>query len=166
MRAMTRIPLRPSVTGGGSSRGTSQRNPIDARHGLPNNIFMNDFGLLLLRLFLGINLFLRYGLEKITHYHQMSAHFPDPIHIGAHFSLIYAVISDAVCSLLVVFGLGTRVAAVIVAVNLLVAFSLVHQYPFMNGHGELILLYLGGFLALIFTGAGEYSLDWRFFGRS
>lgn len=150
----------------GSFRGTYRRNLIDGLRGVPNNISMNDFGLLLLRLFLGVNLFLRYGLVKITHYHQMSAHFPDPIHIGSHFSLMYAIFSDAVCALLVVLGLGTRIAALIIAVNLLVAFSLVHQYPFRSEHGEMILLYLGGFLALVCTGAGEYSLDWRFFGRS
>lgn len=125
-----------------------------------------DIGLLLLRLFLGINLFMRHGLEKILHFSQMSAHFPDPIHIGSHPSLIYALISDGICSLLVALGLGTRVAALIVAVDVGVAFSLVHRYPFANGHGELLLLYFGGFLALVFTGAGGYSLDGRFWGRS
>ncbi len=123
-------------------------------------------GLLVLRLFLGINLFLRHGLEKITHYSQMASHFPNPIHIGSHWSLIYSLISDAICSLLLVLGLGTRVAAFIIAVNLGVAFCLVHHYPLMNGRGELILLYLGGVLALVFTGAGNYSLDWKFWGRS
>jgi putative oxidoreductase len=126
----------------------------------------SDLGLLLLRIFLGANLFLRHGLEKITHFSQMSGHFPNPIHIGSHWSLIYAMISDAICSVLVFFGLGTRVAAFIIFVNIGVVFSLVDHYPFSNNHGELLLLYIGGFLALVLTGAGRYSLDWRFWGRS
>ena len=124
-----------------------------------------DFGLLVLRIFLGVNLFLRHGLEKITHFSAMSHHFPDPIHIGSHWSLIYALISDAICSVLVLCGLATRVAAFIIFINLAVVFSLVHHYPFSGGRGEVILLYIGGFLALILTGAGRYSLDQKLWGR-
>ncbi len=126
----------------------------------------NDLGLLLLRIFLGGSLFLRHGLEKITHFHQMSAHFPNPIHIGSHTSLIYALISDGVCSLLTVLGLGARPAALIIAVNLGVVFCLVHHFAFWRGDGELVVVYIGGFLALFFTGAGRFSLDWKFWGRS
>lgn len=124
-----------------------------------------DLGLLLLRIFLGVNLFLHHGLEKLTHFSQMAGHFPDPIHIGSHWSLIYALISDAICSVLVFFGLGTRVAAFIVFVNIGVVFSLVQRYPLWTGHGEILLLYIGGFLALVFTGPGRYSLDQKFWGR-
>ncbi len=126
----------------------------------------NDLGLLLLRIFLGGSLFLRHGLEKITHFHQMSAHFPNPIHLGSHASLVYALISDAVCSLLTVLGLGARVAALVIAVNLGVVFCLVHHFAFWRGDGELVIVYLGGFLALLFTGAGRFSLDWKLWGRS
>ncbi len=121
--------------------------------------------MLLLRVFLGINLFLRHGVEKLTHFSQMSARFSDPIHIGAHWSLVYALISDAICSLLVVLGLGTRVAACIIMVNLGVAFCLVKHYPFRTGQGEMMTLYFGGFLALVCIGAGRFSLDWKFWGR-
>lgn len=131
-----------------------------------NSSRSSDFGLLLLRLFLGLNLFLRHGYEKITRYSQMRGHFPDPIHIGSHWSFIYAFIADAVCSLLVVLGLGTRFAALIIAVNISVAFSLVHRYPFATGQGEMLLLYIGGFLSLVFLGGGGFSLDARFWGRS
>ena len=125
-----------------------------------------DFGLLLLRVFLGVNLFVRHGLEKITHFSQMAGHFPNPIHIGSHWSLVYALISDGICSLLVVLGLGTRVAAAIVVINIGVVFCLVQHYPFSNGRGELLLLYIGGFLALVFLGAGRFSLDGKLWGRS
>ena len=126
----------------------------------------SDFGLLVLRVVLGATLFLRHGLEKITHYSQMSSHFPNPIHIGSHASLIYALISDGICSLLVLLGLGTRVAAFFICVNLGVALYFVHHMALMSQHGEQIVTFLAGFLALVFTGAGSYSLDWKFWGRS
>jgi putative oxidoreductase len=118
-----------------------------------------DIGLLLLRIFLGVSLFLRHGLEKLTNFSHMAHHFPDPIHIGSHTSLVFALISDGICSILIVLGLGTRIAALIVAVNLAVAFYFVHHYAFFTDHGELMILYIGGALALLFAGAGRFSVD-------
>jgi hypothetical protein len=31
------------------------------------------------------------GLEKLTGYSTMVQHFPDPLHVGAHFSLAFAL---------------------------------------------------------------------------
>lgn len=126
----------------------------------------SDFGLLVLRLFCGINLFVRHGVEKIRHFSQMSSHFPNPLHIGSHDSLIYALISDGICSLLVAVGLGTRLAAFIVFINIGVVFYFVDRHTLFGGHGELLLLYIGGFLALVCTGGGRFSLDMKFWGRS
>lgn len=152
------------------------KNPIDENGTASNNDGMKtstgsgsgvgDFGLLILRVFFGANLFWRHGLEKIEHFSRMSAHFPDPIHIGSHASLVYALISDAICSVLVFFGLATRVAALIVFVNVAVVFVLVNHHRFTSGEAELLLLYIGAYLALIFTGGGRFSLDRKFFGRS
>ena len=116
--------------------------------------------LLVLRIFAGSLLFVKHGLEKLTHFHQMSAHFPNPIHIGPVPSLLFALLSDAICSLLVLFGLGTRYAALIVVINLGTAFTLVHRFKlFGQGNGELPLLFLGAFLTLVIAGGGRYSLD-------
>ena len=63
-------------------------------------------GLLVLRVVLGGTLFWRHGIEKVTHFSQMSSHFPNPIHIGPHASLIYPLISNAICSLAGGAGIG------------------------------------------------------------
>jgi putative oxidoreductase len=125
-----------------------------------------DFGLFVLRVVLGGMLFFKHGLEKITHFAQMSSHFPNPVHIGPHASLIFATLSDAICSLLVVLGLGTRYAAFIIVVNMGVALYFVHHMALRQEHGEMMMVYLAGFMALIFVGGGRYSLDWKFWGRS
>src|SRR5580693_8223206 len=68
-------------------------------------------GLLLLRLGTGLILFLKHGLEKLTGYSTMVQHFPDPLHVGAHFGLAFALLSDGICSVLVTIGLATRPAS-------------------------------------------------------
>ena len=64
-----------------------------------------DVGLLILRVLAALSLFLKHGWEKPTHFAAMAAHFPDPIHIGPVASLAFALVADAVCSILVAVGL-------------------------------------------------------------
>ncbi len=90
----------------------------------------------------------------------MATHFPDPLHIGARRSLAFAVFSDAVCSLLLVLGLGTRWAALVVAINTGVAFVLVHKFHLWgDGTGELAWIYFGAALTLFIAGGGRFSVD-------
>jgi putative oxidoreductase len=119
-----------------------------------------SFGLLILRVLAGLSLFLKHGWEKLTGYSVMVQHFPDPIHIGAHASLAFALFSDGICSLLIILGLATRPAAVIILINLLTAFFFVlHGAFFSIPHVELVWLYTGVFAALLFTGPGRFSID-------
>jgi len=121
-----------------------------------------DLALLVLRLWMGSALFLRHGLNKVSGFSRMAAHFPDPFHIGARRSLALAVFSDAVCSLLLVLGLGTRWAALIVAINTGVAFVMVHKFQLMgDGSGELAWVYFGAALTLFLAGGGRFSVDGR-----
>ena len=124
----------------------------------------SDLGLLVLRLTTITPLFLKHGIEKIFTFSQMAAHFPDPLHIGPVPSLAFAMISDSICTLLMILGLATRWAAAIVFVNVFVAWALVHHFEFLGhaaDHGELIVLYLGVTLTLFLSGPGRFSLDGR-----
>lgn len=119
-------------------------------------------GLLILRVFTGVSLFLKHGLEKLTGYSTMVQHFPNPLHIGAHATLAFALLSDGICSVLVVVGLFTRAAAAIVLINLLAAFLLVHHAAFFtDGHVELVWVYIAAFLAILVAGPGRFSIDAR-----
>jgi putative oxidoreductase len=123
-----------------------------------------DWGLLWLRAWFGLSLFLKHGWEKPTNFAQMAQHFPDPLHIGPVPSLIFALTSDAICSILVILGLGTRWAALLILVNISVAWSFVHHFQFFGrgtASGEAIVLYLGGFCAVALLGPGRFSLDYK-----
>lgn len=129
-----------------------------------------DVGLAILRIGVGVTLFLRHGWEKQPmHWAQFMAHFPDPIHIGAHASFFIAFFSDFVCSLLLVLGIWTRWAALFCFCNILVAWALVHRFAFFgrgpgSDHGELMVLYLVALLTLIIHGSTAFSVD-RMRGR-
>lgn len=136
---------------------------------------MVSIGLLILRLGLGGYL-LTHGLGKLRmllagNFEQMG----DPIGLGPVLSLILVTVAEFLCALLVMLGLATRLAALLVVVSMSVAAFVAHGSDpwtmekgymlFMSGAAkswaskEPALLYLISFLALIFTGAGRFSLD-------
>jgi putative oxidoreductase len=121
-----------------------------------------DCGLLALRLFAAIPLFLKHGTEKLFRFHHMLAFFPNPLHIGVLPSLLFATLSDGICTLLIIVGFATRWAALVCFINIFVALLFVHHFAIFGpqgDHGELMLLYLGAMATLILAGAGRYSVD-------
>jgi putative oxidoreductase len=122
-------------------------------------------GLVLLRLWTGAVLFLRHGWEKQpAHWTQFLAHFPNPIGIGSHPSFFIAFVSDFVCSILLIIGLGTRWAALYCFGNIFVAWAFVHHFAFLgkgpgSDHGELMVLYMGALLTLVIAGPGAACID-------
>ncbi|MEW6763056.1 MAG: DoxX family protein [Pseudomonadota bacterium] len=81
---------------------------------------------------------------------------------GAFGYLVY--VGEVIAPLMILFGLYTRVAALVVAINMVVALLLVHTGEFfsVNQTGgwalELQGMYLGGALAVALLGAGRYSV--------
>jgi putative oxidoreductase len=117
-----------------------------------------DAGLLLLRLWLGLSMLWLHGWEKLMNLFAGKFGFLDPIGIGETPSLILTVLAEAVCSVLLVIGLWTRWAAVILAFTMGVAFFIVNSAK-VTGSGELAWIYFGGYLALFVAGAGKFSVD-------
>ena len=121
-------------------------------------------GLLILRVGLGGMMLGAHGLGKLTGFAEKSATFGDPLGVGSATSLALAVFAEFFCSLAVVFGLATRLAAVPLVITMLVAAGIVHaDDPW--GRKEFPLLYAIGFATLIFTGPGKLSLDHLIAGR-
>ena len=126
-----------------------------------------NLGLLALRLWLGATLLLNHGLEKLTHFSETAKKFPDALHLGSpEANLALTVFAEVVCSALLALGLITRFAALTLAINLAVAFFVVHHGALHGEHsGELAFIYLAGYVALLIGGPGRFSFDSALFGR-
>jgi putative oxidoreductase len=119
-----------------------------------------DLALLLLRVWFGGSLLLLHGWGKLTGFSAMAPKFADPFGIGSTPSLALATFAEVVCAGLIVLGLFTRAAALIVGFNMAVAFAFAHKAKLVGeGNGELAFLYLGAFVTLFLVGAGKFSVD-------
>lgn len=74
----------------------------------------------------------------------------------------YAAVIQLVCGVLVMTGLGTRIAALIASGSMAYAYFVAHQsdglLPLQN-HGENAALFCWAFVLLVFTGPGAFALD-------
>jgi len=132
-----------------------------------NDSVMASMGLLVLRCWFGGALLFLHGLDKLTHFGELSKTFPDPLHVGSTVSLVLAVFAEAVCSALLILGLVTRFASAVLAINMAVALTLVHQMQLTGEHnGESAFIYLGAFATLLIAGPGRFSTDAVAFGKA
>jgi putative oxidoreductase len=122
----------------------------------------DDAGKLVLRVVLAI-LILFHGVSKVIGGVGLIAGMLAKAGLPAAFGyLVY--IGEVVAPLLILIGLFTRVAALIVVVNMIVALLLVHTGQFFslsNTGGwalELQGMYMGSAVALALLGAGRYSI--------
>ncbi|MCZ2298067.1 MAG: DoxX family protein [Chitinophagales bacterium] len=123
-----------------------------------------EFSILILRLVAGFVLLYGHGFGKLsTIFTGQEIKFFDPIGIGANPSFYLAAFAEGICAILLMLGLFTRYAAIVLAINFLVIFK-VH---FKDGYEalELISLYLFTYIAIVFAGGGKYSLDNLLFNK-
>lgn len=120
----------------------------------------SDAALLVVRLWFGGSMLLLHGWGKLANFSAYAGKFADPFGLGKSTSLGLAIFGELVCATLVVLGLFTRAAALVVAITMTTAFWVGHGAKLMGpGNGELAFVYLGAFLALFLGGAGKFSLD-------
>lgn len=121
-----------------------------------------DTGLLILRLGLGL-LMMVHGWSKLIGFNEKAADFYDFLGLGGEISLGLTVFAEFFCSLLLVVGLGTQL--VLIPLTIL---AMVIVFDVKGGDSlsekELGLMYLIGYVSLLLTGPGRFSLDysiWR-----
>lgn len=105
----------------------------------------------------------RHSQAGNAHQRKLAA-FQDPLGIGNFLSLLLCVGAEFGCSILIFLGLFTRLASLLLIINMCVALFLVLG---LSGWGaqELAAIYLLIYLTLFYTGPGKFSLDawwlWR-----
>jgi len=117
-----------------------------------------DSVLLIARVAIAV-LMLVHGLPKLAMFVSGEPiAFPGIMGMSPEVSLLLAIFSEVICSLLILFGLGTRLAVLPLIVTMLVAVLYIHvEDPFSSK--ELGLHYLLVYVLLFITGSGKYSAD-------
>ena|SRR6187399_1798892 len=113
--------------------------------------------MLVLRLGLGI-LMMHYGYDKLVHFSEYQDKFMNFLGMGRTVSLALVVFAEFFCSLFLILGLFTRLATIpLIIVVCVIIFKSNHGHVF--GDAENPVLYLTGYLALLFVGPGRVSVD-------
>lgn len=116
-----------------------------------------DIAIFLARVGIAV-LMLSHGLSKTALFDETPVQFMDFMGMGPEITLALAIFAEIGCSILILLGLGTRVAVIPLIITMLVAVFIVHgSDPFAQQ--EMGLHYLLIYLMLLLTGSGKYSLD-------
>lgn len=99
-----------------------------------------------------------HGWSKLKRIFAGNLEFADPIGIGPIPSLLLATFAEVICSLAVIAGFRTRLAAIPLVITMVVAAFIRHgASPWARK--ELALLYAVTFLVVILLGPGRFSVD-------
>lgn len=131
-----------------------------------NDSGLTSLGLLILRLWIGLTMMLTHGLDKIVHFDRYSQHFVNFIGLGPGASVGLSIFAEFFASGLLVLGLLTRFSALVLAINMSVAFFVVGKMAVGSSvFAELAFIYYAVYVALLFAGPGKFSLDQILFGK-
>jgi putative oxidoreductase len=126
-----------------------------------------NLALLVLRLWIGFQMLLLHGTDKLMHFSASATKFPDPLGIGHTASLGLSVFAEFFVSILIVLGMFTRWSALVLIINMAVAFIGVHKGALSGEHnGELAFMYLLAYVILFLAGPGRVSADKILFGKN
>ena len=144
-------------------------------------MLFRSLGLLILRVGMGA-LLITHGWSKVQMLLDGQANsFGSYFGMSPMMGLCLSIFAEFVCAILVTVGLATRLAAIPIVMNMAVAIFVAHgKDPWTAGEAhrlfmaktvpypaskEPALLYLIPYLAMVFTGAGAFSLDAMFLCR-
>jgi putative oxidoreductase len=127
------------------------------------NDALTNIWLLLLRVSAG-GFMLTHGIPKFLKLIEGNTQFADLFGLGSTISLILAVFAEFLCSVLLIFGIGTRLSVIpLIATMSIAAFQIHGNDPFQRK--ELALLYLVIFVTILVFGGGKFEAGRIFKGR-
>lgn len=113
---------------------------------------------LLLRITLGVLMCLHHGIPKIAHFSQWEGSFFNFMHWGSRTSLILSIFAEVFASAFIFLGLFTRIAAIILLIDMGVAIFLFNSGQPLGRFEDAILFFVG-YLLILMVGPGKISVD-------
>lgn len=117
-----------------------------------------DATVLLIRICIGAFM-LTHGIPKFARFFADDpVSFIDPFGIGEVATLALVVFAEVFCSIFIMLGLLTRVAAIPLIINMAVISFMVHAGEAFSDK-ELALMYLVAYIIILAAGGGRFSID-------
>jgi len=120
-----------------------------------------DAFILIIRLFIGFSM-LTHGypkLQKLMANDQIE--FMNFLGLGSAITLVLVVFAEFLCSVFIILGFLTRMAAIPLMITMLIAFFVVHGAD-AYADKELSMVYFFFYFTILILGSGRFSLDWVF----
>ncbi len=122
------------------------------------NSNLTDVMILIIRVFVGLSM-LTHGIPKLEILVTSNQiQFMSFLGMGSIFSMVLAVLAEFLCSLLIIFGLFTRVACVPLMITMLVACFVAHGADTYREQ-EMSVLYFFIYFVILILGSGKFSID-------
>jgi putative oxidoreductase len=123
----------------------------------------NQVSLAILILRVGLAaLMIPHGYDKLQSFLAGNHDFPDPLHLTPIVSQGLTIFAEFYCSILLLLGLFTR-PALLILIGCMAVIAFILQWNDPLGDKEHALLYLISYIVIFLTGAGKYSLDAKIF---
>jgi len=113
---------------------------------------------LIIRLVFGLIMLINHGIPKLMKFSTLQPKFYAWWLLDSKWSLILVIFAEVFCSLFIILGLFTRLAAIPLVITMLVACFGAHATDTLVVK-EMSILYLTVFSALLLLGAGKVSVD-------
>jgi len=123
----------------------------------------SNFAAFILRIGFGVLMIPYHGYVKLIEFNERKDEFMDLLGLGGSISLSLAIFAEFFCSILLVLGLFTRIAAIPLLTTMLIALS-IHNWEIF-GQYELATAFFVGYLSILILGPGKFSLDYLIFRR-
>jgi len=120
-----------------------------------------NWALLAVRIVVSVSM-LSHGIPKLVSLFLGDFNFSDPIGLGPELSLVLATFAEFFCSIFILVGYRSRLAAIPLIITMLVALLIVHGDDSLLDHIN-ILLYLFTCAILVHLGGGKFTLSYYFF---
>ncbi|MFD1770675.1 DoxX family protein [Sphingobacterium suaedae] len=117
----------------------------------------------ILRVGFGVLMIPRHGYVKLVEFNERKEQFMDFLGLGGTVTLSLTIFAEFFCSILLILGLFTRLAAIPLLITVLVIFS-VHNWEFF-GKYELATAFFIGYVSIFILGPGKFSLDYLLFKK-
>jgi len=118
----------------------------------------NNAALLAFRVLLAVELFRVHGMKKFRLQNGEKEHVPNPLHLPEKLNGLVATFSDTVVPLLIILGVGTRLAVLPTIGVTAIGYFVVHKNDSAEVR-DVPYMYTLCLLFLLALGAGTYSLD-------